>query len=325
MTPCIMLTGGDPILLSNARTELVSQLVGDGDPSLVVAELAGEDFEMRELVDAAQTAPFLTDKRVVVGLGMNRFKGAADLQPLLDYLANPLETNVLVLEWGSTSGGGPKSIRDAVKACGGEIRPTGPGRKLDDWAAQQMADAGIRPDRAATKLIVDWLGDDGGKLPGLLSILVSAYGEGSKPTVADVEPFLGDAGGVPPWDLTDAIDDGDIPGALTALGRMLGSGRHPLQIMSTLHAHFQKMLRLDGAGVASEKEAATLLGMKGKSTFPAKKAMNQARRLGSERVRESIRLLAATDLELRGTIDWPEPLKLEVLVARLARLARTAR
>ena len=102
MTPCIMLTGGDPILLSNARTDLVSELVGDGDPSLIVAELAGEDYDMRELVDAAQTAPFLTDRRVVVGLGMNRFKAAADLQPLLDYLADPLATNVLILEWGST-------------------------------------------------------------------------------------------------------------------------------------------------------------------------------------------------------------------------------
>ncbi len=319
-----MLTGGDPILLSNARTELVAELVGDGDASLMVAELAGDDYEMRELVDAAQTAPFLTDRRVVVGCGMGRFK-AGDLAPLLDYLADPLATNVLVLEWGSASGGGPKSIRDAVKACGGEIRPTGPGRKLDDWAAQQMADAGIRPDRSGQRLIVDWLGDDGGKLPGLLSILVSTYGEGAKPSAADIEPFLGDAGGVPPWDLTDAIDNGDIPGSLTALSRMLGSGRHPLQIMSTLHAHFQKMLRLDGAGVASEKEAATLLGMKGKSTFPAKKALNQSRRLGSDNVRQSIQLLAATDLELRGTIDWPEPLKLEVLVARLARIARAAR
>lgn len=324
MTPCIMLTGGDPILLSSARTELVSELVGDGDASLMVAELAGDEFEMRELVDAAQTAPFLTDRRVVVGCGMGRFK-AGDLAPLLDYLADPLDTNVLVLEWGSTSGGGPKSVRDAVKACGGEIRPTGPGRKLDDWATQQMADAGLKPDRAAMRMLVDWLGDDGGKLPGLISILVSAYGEGAKPSVADIEPFLGDAGGVPPWDLTDAIDNGDIPGSITALTRMLNAGRHPLQIMSTLHAHFQKILRLDGAGVASEKDAAALLGLKGKSTFPAKKAMNQSRRLGSENVRRSIQLLAATDLELRGTIDWPEPLKLEVLVARLARIARTVR
>ncbi len=323
MTPCIMLTGSDPVLLSSARTELVAELVGDGDSSLLVAELAGEDYEMRELVDAAQTAPFLTDRRVIVGCGMSRFN-KDDLPPLLDYLEDPLPTNVLVLEWSSSSGG-PKAVRDAVKACGGEIRPTGPGRKVGDWAQQQFSEAGLKPDAAASRLVVDWLGDDGGKLPGLLSVLVSTYGEGARLGPDDIEPFLGDAGGVPPWDLTDAIDNGDIPGALVALRRMLGAGRHPLQIMATLHTHFQRILRLDGANVAGEKEAAVVLGLKGKSTFPAKKAMNQARRLGSENVRESIRLLAATDLELRGTIDWPDPLKLEVLVARLARIARTSR
>lgn len=323
MTPCILLTGTDPVLLASARTDLVAELVGDDDPSLIVAELAGEDFEMRELVDAAQTAPFLTDRRVVVGCGMGRFN-KDDLPPLLEYLEDPLDTNVLILEWASASGG-PKALRDAVKACGGEIRPTGPGRKMGDWAAQQFSDAGLKPDAAATRLVVDWLGDDGGKLPGLLAVLVSTYGTGSRLTAQDIEPFLVDAGGVPPWDLTDAIDDGDIPAALIALSRMLGAGRHPLQVMATLHTHFQRMLRLDGAHVTGEREAATLLGMKGKSTFPAKKALNQTRRLGSDRVRRSIRLLADADLQLRGTVDWPESLALEVLVARLARIARTAR
>lgn len=323
MKPCVLLTGDDAVLLSNARTSLVSELVGEGDSSLMLAELAGEDYEMRELVDAAQTAPFLTDHRVVVGCAMGRFK-KDDIGPLLDYLADPLDTTVLVLEWNGSTGG-PKALRDAVKAAGGEIRSTGTGRKIGDWAAEQFKAAGVRPDRDATRRIVDWLGDGGGKLPGLLSVLVSTYGEGVSLRVDDVEPFLGEAGGVPSWELTDAIDRGDIAGALTALHRMVGAGRHPLQIMATLHTHFQRMLRLDGAAVAGEKEAAVYLGMKGKSTFPAKKALTQARRLGSTNVRRSIELLAATDLELKGTVDWPDELPLEVLVARLAHLARAAR
>lgn len=323
MTPCILLTGDDPTLLSNARSALVAELVGDGDPSLMVAELDGEDYEMRELVDAAQTAPFLTDRRIVVGRGMGRFK-AADVEPLIGYLADPLETNVLVLEWSGTTGG-PKALRDAVKASGGEIRPTGTGRKIGDWVGDQLRDAGLRADGDATRRIVNWVGDDAGLLPGLVSVLVSTYGDGARLSTDDVEPFLGDAGGVPPWELTDAIDKGDIPASLTALTRMLGAGRHPLQIMATLHAHFQRILRLDGATVTGEKEAAAYLGMKGKSTFPAKKALAQARRLGSPKVRRSIELLAATDLELRGTVEWPDELKLEVLVARLANLARSAR
>jgi DNA polymerase-3 subunit delta len=95
--------------------------------------------------------------------------------------------------------------------------------------------------------------------------------------------------------------------------------------MSSLHTHYARMLRLDGAGIRDEAEAAQLLGMKG-STFPAKKALNQARRLGHDGVVDAIRLLAEADLDLRKfSKDWPEQLVMEVLVARLSRLGPRSR
>jgi DNA polymerase-3 subunit delta len=81
------------------------------------------------------------------------------------------------------------------------------------------------------------------------------------------------------------------------------------------------MLRLDGADVGDERQAADLLGMKG-STFPAKKALGQARRLGHDRIVRSVALLAEADLDLRGGKAWPDHLVLEILVARLATLSR---
>ena len=80
------------------------------------------------------------------------------------------------------------------------------------------------------------------------------------------------------------------------------------------------MLRLDGADVRDDKAAAALLGMKG-NTFPAKKAMQQSRRLGTDKLTRAIELLADADLSLRGTKDWPPELVVEVLVARLANLS----
>ncbi len=322
--PVIVIKGSDEILRASRRTAVVAEQVGDADAALVVDEPALDDDErLRPLIDAAQTSPFFTDHRVVVGRNIERFKSKDDLAGLLDYLADPLPSTVLVLEWGGT-GRVPKALADAVTAAGGETISTDPGRNLGDFVADAVPKAGLRLDRDAQRRIVDWLGDDAGKLPGVLAVLASTYGEGTTLGVADIEPFLGDAGGVPPWDLTDAIDRGDIAEAITTLTRMLRSGRHPMQVMATLHTHFQRILRLDGAGVRNEKEAATVLGLKG-STFPAKKALAQSRRLGSSGVRESIRLLARTDLELRGTIDWPNELSMEVLVARLARVAKAAR
>ncbi len=138
-----------------------------------------------------------------------------------------------------------------------------------------------------------------------------------------MRPFLGQAGAVPPWDLTDAIDRGDAAAALGALRRMTQAGeRHPLQVMAILHGHIAAMLRLDGAGIADGEAAAAALGRDPKrSAFPAKKALEQGRRLGSDGVARAVGLLAEADLDLRGAKGWPEELVLEVLVARLSRLA----
>src|SRR3546814_11577754 len=83
------------------------------------------------------------------------------------------------------------------------------------------------------------------------------------------------------------------------------------------------MLRLDGADVTGEKQAAELLGMKG-STFPAKKAMGQARKLGHDRTVRIVDLLAQADLDLRGGKAWPDGLVLEALVARIPTMSRCA-
>ena len=123
-----------------------------------------------------------------------------------------------------------------------------------------------------------------------------------------------------PWDLTDAIDKGDVPGALDCLARMLDAGgRHPLAVMASLNAHFGRLLRLDGAGIRDENGAAEALGIKG---YPARKAMAASRRLGSAKIARSIRLIGDADLDLRGRSAWSADLVAEVLVARLASLAR---
>jgi DNA polymerase-3 subunit delta len=326
--PVHLVRGEDDVILRDAARELIHGLVGELDVALAVDEMGRDRFQPSEaaepriapLVEAAQTPPFLTDRRVVVGRDLEIFTRGEQLAPLVAYLDDPLPTTALVLVW--AHGRIPKSLTDAVTRCGGEQVDTGPGRKLAAWVDDQLAAAGLRVEREVTDRLVSWLGDDPQRLVGLLGTLVGSFGEGARLGFDDIEPFLGEAGGTPPWELTDALDRGDISTALDKLHRMLaGGGRHPLQVMATLHGHYARMLQLDGAPVVGERDAAQLLGLKG-STFPARKALQQARRLGHDRVVHAVSLLAEADLDLRGGKAWPEELVLEVLVARLARLAR---
>jgi DNA polymerase-3 subunit delta len=100
---------------------------------------------------------------------------------------------------------------------------------------------------------------------------------------------------------------------------MMGGGdRHPLQLMAILHNHYTRLARIDGSGARGEAAVGALLGIKG---FQAGKVARQYDRLGSDGVLRAFELLAAADLDVRGAKDWPDALVMEVLVARLARLA----
>jgi DNA polymerase-3 subunit delta len=326
--PVYLVRGDDDVILRDAARELIHRLLGDVEAGLAVDEIGRERFQPTDgseptiapLVQAAQTPPFLTDRRVVVGRDLDIFTRAEQVAPLVAYLEDPLPTTSLVLVW--PQGRVPRSLTDAVKTYGGEQVDTSPGRKVAAWVDEQLRDARLQLDRPGTDRLVGWLGDDPQRLVGLIGTLVGAFGAGARLGAEDIEPFLGEGGGVPPWELTDALDRGDIATALAKLRRMLdGGGRHPLVVMATLHGHYARMLQLDGAAVAGERDAAQLLGLRG-STFPARKAMQQARRLGHDRIVDAVSLLAAADLDLRGAKAWPEDLVLEVLVARLARLSR---
>jgi DNA polymerase-3 subunit delta len=334
-----VLKGNDPVVLGDAVRSLVDELVGDGDRSLVVEELDADSYasaddagaDIAVLVNAAQTPPFLTDHRVVVARHAGLFSTSDAVAPLVAYLEAPLDTTRLVLVWEKGPrqqklSAFPKPLAAAVKAAGGVERDTSPPsqkKQRSGWLDDQLGAAGLKLDADARRLLAERLGEDISRVGSVVRILESTYGRGARLGADDISPYLGDAGGVAPWDLTDAIDRGDIGVALDCLHRLMGAGeRNALALLYSLHGHYQRMLALDGADITSDAEAAELLSI---SPFPAKKALSQARRLGSDGISESIQLLAQADLGVRGTKAWPPELVLEVLVARLAQRARARR
>ena len=157
--PVHLLKGDDDVLREQAVVALVDRLVGDGDRSLLVEELAGPDYEIGAAVDAAQTPPFLTDHRVVVVRHLNRVAKADGLSSIIDYLADPLPSTRLVLVWEKTPDGRGASMRSvpaaltkAVQAAGGEVLDTSAprGKGFGDWVDQHLADAGLRLDIGAS-------------------------------------------------------------------------------------------------------------------------------------------------------------------------------
>jgi len=326
-------SGTDPVLLDKAIRDAAKVALGDQSADFALAELTEPDYSVDDhysispLVDAAQTPPMLTDRRVVIGHHLARFSTGDSVEPLVNYLSNPLDTTHLILVWSrgpalnKRTAGLPKKLNEVLKTLGVKVTKTDVNQKESGaWIDQQLKDLGVSLDNQARRLLGEHLGDNVNRLVGIARALLAAHGPGTKLGIDEILPFLGSAGDVPPWDLTDAIANGDIPMSLRTCRRMVHGGeRHPLAILSSLTNHYARMASLDGAPVRGEKEAASYLGVKG-STYPVKKAMQQARQMGSPNVRRAWGLLAQADLDLRGGTAAESEQVLEVLIARLARL-----
>jgi DNA polymerase-3 subunit delta len=145
------------------------------------------------------------------------------------------------------------------------------------------------------------VGDDISRIDSLARTLQSIYGSAPL-NFKHVEPYLGDAGDVPEWDLTDAIDAGDATKAIVVARRMLDSkGRAGLQIVNMLQRHYLRMARLEGSGVRSDDEAATLLGI---NRYPAGKALRVSQRIGAERIIAAVHMIANADVDLKGGVSY---------------------
>jgi DNA polymerase-3 subunit delta len=319
--------GEDPALVSQEVAVLTDELRALDPDGLGVVEEYGEvgreeSVELGEILNACRTTPFFAKLRVVVV----RDAKALDTdqqKEIVGYLSDPVDTSVLVLA--SSGGRPPKRLVDAISKVGVVVSAV-PGTNVRDrtkWVTDHLRGSGIHLDAAATTKVAAHLGEDLSRLESIAGALEAAYGSGSLLHIDEIEPFLGEAGGVAPWDLTDAIDTGDMPKAIEVLHRMLDAGeRHPLQILASLHRHVGAMLRLDGHGTLDEQAASAVTGL---APFPAKKALQQSRRLGHGKLVAMTTLLADADLDLRGQIGWPPELVVEVLVGRLARFTPRTR
>jgi DNA polymerase-3 subunit delta len=314
--------GDDPALVGQAVRTLLATLVGERDHALVVEEVGGgpgDDLNVGAVVDACLTPPFLVDRRVVVVREAGRLL-AGDVPRLSAVVKDPLPTTMLVL----AAGGGtvPAALVKAI-AASGEVVDVSVGRPADRkaWLQGHLREAPVKLEAAAVQLLGEHVGEDLGRVEGLLSALEAAYGTGARVSADDLAPYLGEAGNVARYELTDAIAASDTAKALDVLHRLTeAGGLSAVEVLYTLNRHYGQLLALDGAAISSGEDAAQLLGVQ--SAFVGKKALEQSRRLGSARIMQAIEWLADADLDVKGRSGLPAEIVEEILVARLSRQTR---
>lgn len=343
--------GADPILRDDSLSALVEELLDGEDRSFALEDFTipadgrgGSDDDDddgdddREItgtpfgsaLNAARTPPMMTAKRVVVVHDVGNL-GKPEVKALEAYLADPVETTELVLVAGGTARGASTTTTalEKLAKASGEVVGTASEKPVDVLARELDAvQLVMRP--PAAKVLIAHVGEDAGLVPGIVDMLAAVHGPGAELDIEEVEPYLAGAGAVPMWDLTNAIEKGDVPGALAVVDRLLTvtspshpKPMHPLEVMGFLHGHYRRLLRLDDPEIRGNDDAAAALGGR-MNPRAAGFRLRQARALGTDGLRQAFDHLGRADLDLKGERAIPGDVVMSVLVARLAALTSRA-
>jgi DNA polymerase III delta subunit len=249
-----LLHGPDPQLLDDALGAVSRALFPDPALALLDREvLEARETDAEAIVRSALTFPLQARARLVA---VRRCQGlpARGQEALAAYCAGPNPTTCLLLLADEPLGAGRDRKGDhwllgavppaAVVALGARR-----GRGIEAWLRERAAAEGLGVSEEAARLVVEWVGEDGGQLLGEVRKAALAGGpDNQRVGVEEVRAVVGEHRLHGVYELTRAIERGEAGAALRVLDRLLAT-EEPVLLL----AHLTREARTAWAAVAARE------------------------------------------------------------------------
>ncbi|MCI8359858.1 MAG: DNA polymerase III subunit delta [Clostridiales bacterium] len=308
--------------------------------NLLVKKAAGEERnfnfnrfdglpDMQALYDAASQFPLMRPTKCVLVCDYDPEKAsAAELEKLLQIVAEPLDTTVLLFWFDTVEVNLKKATKFKKLAVAAEKRggyavelnrrtPAELQRMLCDGASRR----GCRMEPTTARYMIENCSDDLQTLLGELEKLC-AYGQGEHITREMIDKVTVRRVEVSVYNLAKALTAGRIEEAMSLLDDLFFQRVEPIVILSSLSAPYVDMLRAKAAEAAGQRADAIAadFGYYG-TAFRLKNASYAAKRLGMDQLRQSLTVLLEADGRLKGSRTPPRT-ALEQTLIQLYRIAK---
>lgn len=288
--------------------------------------LDGDDNLPRALA-AAEQLPMMATRRVVrvdnVRVSATGFRDniSEDHESALSaYLSNPSPTSVIIFVADELNGVRKMGKFLREKATAVEFARLDE-RQFAEWARKTVNNAGVEIDEAALRLLLSRIGSDVRRLSNEINKLAAAAMPEKRITAEVIDALVPNSRDLSNFDLTDHLVAGRKVEALATLKKILDDGAEPLALLGLISYNFRRLLiakdMMGRAAPRSEIASAAKLFGRGQEEFLA-----AARRADGPKLRDSIGLIARTDLAIKTSIGGSGPsgarTQIEILVCQLA-------
>jgi DNA polymerase-3 subunit delta len=291
-----LIYGSEELLLERAEKRLRDRLAAVADLDFNMETFDGDSASAEDIVNAANTMPFMSERRLVVVRDVDKLD-AAGLDLLAAYAKDPAPFTCLVLI--ATKVAKNSKLYRAVAATGQAYEYTAP--KRSEYAGEVvklLRARGKRIGLPAADRLVEFVGRDLRRLDSEADKLVAYVGAADEVTAEDVVAAASAGAVASVFELTDAVGERDVARALRILGRLLGGGDTPLGVSAMLGRHVRALI---GAKSLIERGTnpdamAPELGM---APWQARSAARQASGYDSQELSRALCGLAAAEEEMK--------------------------
>lgn len=316
--------GEERFLLEHYLAQLKKTVLDELTESFNFHRFNQENFDLRAFADAVENLPMMAERTMVQIDDVDPFKlNEEGREVMADILSDIPEYCTLVFTFETVEFKPDKRMKklwDPIQA--GQIVEFAKQsqRDLVNWIQRHFA---ALKKQIAPELCVYLIEITDGTMTSLSGEIekIAAFSGAETICRADIDAVTEPVLDAVVFQMTDKLAAGDYSGALLTLQKLLKMQEEPIKILAAVGGHFR---RLSAARILLDHgknygDLRKLTGMT--SDYPAKKAMESARRFSPGFCARAAELILETDRQMKTSFDDPNRL-LELLILQLAQEAR---
>lgn len=291
-----LIYGTEELLLDRAVRRLRDRLAAVADLDFNLDAFEGGAVSADEVVNSANTMPFMSDRRLVIVRDVDKMDSAA-LETLAGYAKDPAPFTCLVLV--ATKIAKNSKLYKAVAATGVVYEYAAPKRtEYAGEVAKLFREHGKRIPMRAAEALVEAVGRDLRRLDAEVGKVVAYVGAAEEVTIEDVSAVASDSATTSIFELLDAIGGRDVAAALRLLRRILADGESPLGVQAMIVRHVRALV---GARALSDRRMSpdSIAPELGMAPWQARNAVRQAANFTPAELAEALCGLAASEEEMK--------------------------
>lgn len=238
---CYLIHSADTYLLYDAVARIRKQLEDENGFNMDIFDIKDRASGVEDIMDVANTLPFLNSRRVVLIRNIQKLK-KADLKKLGDYLSHPSPSCLMVMVF---EGQSPRLFDPSVMKRVKVIPLAVSEKDMPVWIKAEAERRDIRMTDEAVDQLLDLTGSDLGMLHSEIEKIASFVDPGSKVDAGAIKDILYAGAEYSAFDLTNALSKKDKKAVFRIyehLGRQLGDE----MLLGALNFHYAKQLSFSG-------------------------------------------------------------------------------